>query len=246
MAQTVQDLFILTPKSGNRKTGAIPVSMSNKGTCPASCAMRQACYARVGRLGLVWHKLGVGGLTNGTDFTSFCEKVKTLRTKIWRHNQSGDLTGCNNRLHRGRCLQLARANCADGFNRGGYTYTHYSPLPVKGEVAPAVAAHNREVIKEMNALGFVVNLSGDNLEHADALADLNIGPVVTVLPMDSPRRLKTPKGRHVVVCPAILNSNVNCVDCKVCAKGNRKAIIGFPAHGTLARKADRIAKGEKL
>jgi len=243
-----KELFILTPKSGNSKTGKLPVSMSHKGTCPSSCRMREACYARVGRLGLVWHKLGKGWLVNGTSFTEFCERVKALGDDVttWRHNQSGDLTGYNNRLHRGRCLQLARANCSGGRNRGGYTYTHYSPLPVKGMVAPAVAQHNLEVIRDMNALGFVVNLSGDNLEHADALADLDIGPVVTVLPMDSPRRLKTPKGRHVITCPAILDENIQCIDCKVCGKGNRKAIIGFPAHGSLAKKADKIVKGESL
>jgi len=246
MEQQTQDLFILTPKSGNSKTGKLPVSMSHKGTCPDSCSMKTACYAKVGRLGLVWHKLGMGWLTNGTSFKEFCDKVKTLKVTTWRHNQSGDLTGCNNRLHRGRCLQLARANAADGRNRGGYTYTHYSPLPVKGKVAPAVAEHNRQVIRDMNAQGFVVNLSGDNLEHADELADLGIGPVVTVLPMDAPRRMKTPKGRHVVVCPAILNEGMQCIDCKVCGKGNRKAIIGFPAHGSLAKKADKIAKGETL
>ena len=246
MKYDVQDLFILTLKSRNRKTGPLPVSMSNKDTCPPSCAMRKACYAVVGRLGLVWHKLGVGTLVNGSDFTAFCEKVKTLKVSTWRHNQSGDLAGRNNKLHRGRGLQLARANCADGRSRGGYTYTHYSPLPVKGKVTPAVAEHNRKVIRDMNAQGFVVNLSGDTIEHADQLADLGIGPVVTVLPMDAPRRMKTPKGRHVVTCPAILDEKIQCIDCKVCGKGNRKAIIGFPAHGTMAKKADKIARGESL
>lgn len=246
MEQTTQDLYILTLKSNNTKTGKLPVSMSHKGTCPSSCNMREACYAKVGRLGLVWHKLGHGWLRNGTSFKEFCDKVKSLRVTTWRHNQSGDLTGRKNRLHRGRCLQLARANCADGRNRGGYTYTHYSPIPIKGKVSPAVAKHNREVIRDMNALGFVVNLSGDTVDHADELADLGIGPVVTVLPMDAPARMKTPKGRHIVVCPAIRNDNIQCIDCKVCGKANRKAIIGFPAHSTMAKKADKIARGESL
>lgn len=248
MELNCQDLYILTPKSGNSKTGRLPVSMSHMGTCPASCSMRAACYAKVGRLGLVWYKLGQGWLTNGVSFTEFCERVKALGENVttWRHNQSGDLTGSNNRLHRGRCLQLARANSAEGRNRGGYTYTHYSPLPIAGQISPSVAKHNLEVIRDMNAMGFVVNLSADNIKQADALADLEIAPVVTVLPMDSPRRLKTPKGRHIVVCPAILDKRIQCIDCRVCGKGNRKAIIGFPAHGSLAKKADKIAKGEVL
>jgi hypothetical protein len=69
-----KEFFILTPKSNNRKTGKIPVSMSHMGTCPSSCKLRSGCYAMTGRLGLVWRKLGMGLLTNGGDWESFCEK----------------------------------------------------------------------------------------------------------------------------------------------------------------------------
>jgi hypothetical protein len=145
-------------------------------------------------------------------------------------------------LNQIRCIQLADSNGADGINRGGYTYSHYSPLPIKGVVSKVVAQHNAKVIKEMNARGFVVNLSADNLAHADQLADLAIGPIVTILPRDANRTMRTPNGRRVIVCPAVLHHNVNCVDCKVCANATRKSIIGFPAHGSSAKRVDAIAR----
>jgi len=240
----VKDLFILTPKSGNRKTGKIPVSMSNMNTCPPSCKMREGCYAMVGRLGLVWRKLGMGLLTNGSDWTSFCEKVTTLRSSIWRHNQSGDLPGSNDKLDRARCLELAEANRAGGINRGGYSYTHYSPIPIRGFVNAKTAKHNLEVIREMNARGFAINLSGDTIAHADKLADLGVGPVVTVLPSDTTKTVYTAKGRKVQICPAVLSKKINCVDCLVCGKIDRETIIGFPAHGTCIKHADKVARGE--
>jgi len=243
-----KDLYILTPKSGNRKVGkGTPVSMSTMATCPPSCKLREGCYATCGRLGLVWYKLSVGRLTNGVSFGEFCKRVKALGpdTTIWRHNQAGDLPGAKGRLHRGKCLQLARANAAEGRNRGGYTYTHY---PVtSGDVAPAVARHNAETVKAMNAEGFCVNVSADSLSEADKAYDLGIGPVAVLLPADQEKGLKTPKGRRVVVCPAVVDkggkdSSVNCVDCKLCKRIERKVIVGFPAHGTSKRKADKVAR----
>lgn len=242
-APNPKDLFILTPKSGNRKVGkGTPVSMSTMASCPPSCKLREGCYATCGRLGLVWYKLSVGLLRNGVSFGEFCKRVASLgpETTIWRHNQAGDLPGAKGRLHRGRCLQLARANGADGRNRGGYTYTHY-PVTA-GEVAPAVARHNAATVKDMNAAGFCVNVSADNLVDADKAVDLDIGPVAVLLPKDQDKGCTTPKGRRVVVCPAVVHHNVNCVDCKLCQRIQRKVIVGFPAHGTSAKKADKLAR----
>jgi len=246
------DLFILTVKSGNRKVGkGTPVSMSTMATCPPSCKLKAGCYATCGRLGLVWFKLTVGKLTNGVGFTEFCRRVAGLgdNVTIWRHNQAGDLPGNNNRLHRGRCLQLARANCAGGRNRGGYTYTHYPMFKDKG-IPESVAKHNRGVVRDMNALGFTVNLSADNADHADQLTALDIGPVACLMPMDADKRVKTAEGNTVLPCPAVLDgSETNCVECKLCQirtkpSGAARVIVGFPAHGTSKRRADLVARAE--
>jgi hypothetical protein len=98
-------------------------------------------------------------------------------------------------------------------------------------VASAIAKANRD--------GFTINLSGNNLDHADALADLGIAPVVTVLPSDG-TSTTTPKGRKVVQCPATSRDDVSCKTCQLCQR-QRDVIVGFPAHGVAHRKASAVA-----
>lgn len=85
-----------------------------------------------------------------------------------------------------------------------------------------------------------MNLSADSLEHADELAALDLAPVVCVLPSDARKPTKTPQGRHVSVCPAAVRDDVTCASCGICAVPGRKAIIGFPAHGSGAKKAQAM------
>ena len=95
----------------------------------------------------------------------------------------------------------------------------------------------------------IINLSANNITHSDFLFDLNIGPVCTVLPLVSMKE-NTPKGRRVIVCPAV-NSNITCSICggnkgPLCWRVDRNYIIGFPAHGRKSKKVSEIAnlKGE--
>ena len=44
----------LSPVSANAKTGPIPVSTTERATCPVDCAVREACYAASGPLALHW------------------------------------------------------------------------------------------------------------------------------------------------------------------------------------------------
>lgn len=165
---------------------------------------------------------------------------------LWRHNQAGDLPGIGDAIDGDALRQLVRANSG----KRGFTYTH---KPMNDE--------NRFHVQLATDDGFTVNLSGNNPAHADELAALNIAPVVTVLPSDMGRKTEkggawaeslqeyrarigkpvTPAGRPVTICPATFQDNMNCARCGLCAVANRRAIVGFPAHGTSKRKADAIA-----
>ena len=81
--------------------------------------------------------------------------------------------------------------------------------------------------------------TADNLDEADELAELSIGPVVVLLPEDQKKPVKTAGGRLVVVCPATVTKDMDCSVCGICAK-QRKAIVGFPVHGTSKRKAAQV------
>ena len=221
-------MFHITPKSKNAKVGKMAVTTSTATTCPAACPFKDnGCYAESGPLKLHWLKVTKG--ERGDDWSTFLDKIKDLPAgSKWRHNQAGDLPGDTQDLDSTKCVDLAKAN--EG--KRGFTYTHYDVLD---------NFQNAITVNIMNHLGFTVNVSANNLDHADKLCDLDIAPVATVLPIEQTTNTVTPKGRKVVVCPATYKDDVSCADCMLCEKRDRKVIVGFPAHGTSKKKASAIA-----
>ena len=224
----------LTPKSGNKKTGPIAVTTAPAGTCPASCPMRDGlCYgggadsARSGGpLGLHWDKVSRGERGTGWD-----EHVAALRAlpadRMVRLHQVGDLPADP---------EQARALCvaaSTGRDAPVWTYTH------RTEDLEAVARLNRETRT-------VVNLSADNLEHADRLADQGTGPVCAIVPSED-KVQTTPGGRRVVRCPAEYGGVKDCASCgsgrPLCARGERGYVIGFYPHGSRKARLLRAVKG---
>ena len=221
-------MFHITPKSKNVKVGKMAVTTSTATTCPTSCPFKSnGCYADSGPLKLHWDK--VTREERGDDWSTFISKIKDLPTgSKWRHNQAGDLPGDMEKLDDKKCIELAKANKG----KRGFTYTHYDVLD---------NFQNAITVNIMNHLGFTVNVSANNLEHADKLCDLNIAPVATVLPIEQTTNTVTPKGRKVVVCPATYKDDVSCASCMLCEKWDRNVVVGFPAHGTSKKKASAIA-----
>lgn len=223
-----------TRVSRNAKTGPIPVSTSEARTCPVSCGMRAACYAKAGPLALFWAKVSEGKA--GLSWADFLAEVRALpKGQLWRMNQAGDLPGEGDQIDPLALAQLVKANRG----RAGFTYTH---KPVEGLEGLA----NRVAVEIANREGFTVNLSADTLAEADSLAALEVAPVVVVLPSDQTTATTTPAGRKVAICPATIAEGVTCARCGLCALRDRKAIIGFPAHGASKRKASAISQGAAL
>lgn len=216
----------LTLKSRNAKTGPIPVSTTTATTCSPACPFQSSgCYAKGGPLAIHWRKVTQG--IAGMPWDDFVSEIAALpENTLWRHNQAGDLPGNGDTIDIVALASLVTANNG----KRGFTYTHKPTTPA-----------NVAAIKDANANGFTINLSGNNLAHADQLADLNAGPVVVVLPADQTTNTTTPAGRKVVVCPASIRDDVSCSTCKLCAVTDRRAIIGFPAHGAAKNKASGIA-----
>ena len=223
-------MFHITLKTKNPKVGNMAATTSTAKTCPTSCPFKDnGCYADSGPLKLHWDK--VTREERGDDWATFIDKIKDLPTgSKWRHNQAGDLPGDMEKLDNEKCIELAKANKG----KRGFTYTHYDVLD---------NFQNAITVNIMNHLGFTVNVSANNLEHADKLCDLNIAPVATVLPIDQTTNTVTPKGRKVVVCPATYKDDVSCASCMLCEKWDRNVVVGFPAHGTSKKKAAMVAAG---
>jgi len=204
----------LNLRSHNRKLGPIPSTMTDRASCPPSCTfMGRGCYAETNLLG--WHFRRVAMV--GMGWLEFCSAVRRFRRGMfWRHNVAGDLPG------KGEALDIHALALLVDANRGrlGFTFTH----------KPLRTAAEREIVRAANEAGFTINLSADSLEDADSKLALGIAPVAVVLPNGTVRSLRTPAGHKVVVCPAV-TAHLTCDACRLCAKPQRKAIIGFPAHG---------------
>lgn len=222
--------YHLTENSKNEKT-MIPTSTTSADTCWHKCGQFDNCYGKNGNplgLPLHWKKINAG--ERGYDLETFCDKIAALpEGQVWRHNQAGDLPGTDGKIDARALRKIVKANRG----KRGFTYTH----------KPTSSAANRKAIKHANDNGFTINLSADNLEMADKLAGLQIGPVVTVLPSTQTINTKTPEGRTVVICPADhvtkRDRGVNCGTCRLCAWAGREVIIGFPAHGSKRSAIDK-------
>lgn len=216
--------YHFTRASGNAKCGPIPVTTTSADSCPPTCSFKgNGCYAESGPLALHWRAVTNG--TRGGTLDELCAKVAALpRHQLWRHNQAGDLPGYQGEIDPGAVRRIAEANKG----RRGFTYTHYRPT-----------ATNQEIVSRANKAGFTINWSAETLEQADEYADLQNGPVVCVLPADQLTPVRTPAGRLVTVCPAV-TGNTDCLNCGICQQRDRQAIVGFPAHGSGAKRVQKV------
>lgn len=221
-------MFIkFTRVSGNSKTGPIPTTMTSSETCPVACPLQgnNGCYAGYGMVGMHWRKTDKG--ENVTDWAGLCAQVKALpKGQLWRHNVAGDLPHNNQIIDHFALGYLIEANRG----RRGFTYTHHDMTSLQNQANVRLA--NRE--------GFIINLSANNLEHADQLKALNCGPVVTIVPENYPKTGTTPAGHSVVTCPATYRDDITCATCGICAVATRKSIIAFPVHGSGKKKAHKV------
>ena len=219
--------FVL--KSANAKIGTIPCTTSARSTCPAACPLsgKNGCYAEAGYYTRMnWDKVSSG--ERGTDWKSFLESIKGLKPNtLWRMNVAGDLQGSANVIDSDKLHQLAVANTG----KRGFTYTHY----------PATKP-NLDAIRKAGKLGFTINLSANNVDHALRLRKHGL-PIASVVPIDHGNKTRTIDGLKFITCPATYRDNVTCKTCKLCSIPNRTAVIAFPAHGTRAKNANIIATG---
>lgn len=217
-------------RSLNKKLGGIPSTMTDRGTCPPSCTFYEAgCYATYGKLGHHWRETA----NKGISWREFLGLVVQLPSgQLWRHATAGDLPGYGNRVNVEALNDLAHASR----HTRGFTFTH-KPLDRLDERLAVVASNHLG--------GFTINLSADDLEHADERYDLSIGPVAVVLPHDAPTSLRTPKGRRVVVCPAQTTADMTCAKCRLCANADRVSIVGFRAHGQAEKLIPEIVRARR-
>jgi hypothetical protein len=172
-----------------------------------------------------WNKVSDG--SRGGSLEDFVDAIQKLpRGQLWRHNQAGDLPGHLEKIDPDALEKITKANRG----KRGFTYTHKPPTPA-----------NLKAVRKANKDGFTVSLSANGMQHAQLLRKHNL-PLVTVLPHDAPAFQRLEDGTPVLTCPATRKDNVTCATCGICAKPDRKFVVGFPAHGNKWKKAEGVLK----
>lgn len=214
----------ITAQSGNAKTGPIPVTTTERASCPTTCPFYdKGCYAKSGPLALHWRKVSDG--ERGTDWQGLCSFVSELpERQLWRHNQAGDLPHTQGIINTTLLGQLVRANKG----KRGFTYTHHS---LKSDI-------NTSALLAANALGFTINVSTESKD--DAVTAFNKGlPTVVVVPSDHADTAEH-DGVKFVTCPAQTNDTMTCAQCGLCSQSQRQCVVMFKAHGNAKRHVSSL------
>jgi len=212
----------ITPKSSNSKTGPIPVTTTERKSCPPTCSWYDAgCYASYGPLRLHWNKVSSG--ERGVPWPDFIKWVKELPDgTLWRHNQAGDLPGSGTKISKAALHQLAMA----ASHTNGFTYTHKDYKTYA------------DVLRMAISKGFIINTSCDTLEDG-VVSYKTYGLPTTVMIPPKYQGQTTFKYKGVKIAQCIAEyKDTNCKDCMLCAKADRKVIVGFTPHGTGAKKVN--------
>lgn len=224
MATLSELRFHLTLRSGNAKTGPIPVSTSSRATCSPSCLfLNNGCYANGGPLAIHWAAVTNG--ERGDTLPRFLANIASLPAdQIWRANQAGDLPHTNGRISRRFIRGIIEANKG----RRGFTYTHHDLT--KGE--------NLSLVRQANRQGFRINVSTESEPAADRAIAAGLPAVITVPSTEERTTWHTPAGNTVLVCPAQRSDTLTCADCQLCQKRGARVVIAFKAHGISRRKVE--------
>ena len=218
--------FHFVKKSGNKKTGFMPVTYNSRLSCPDSCMFKNnGCYADNFHTRLNWDKVTSG--ERGGTFKELLNNIKALKPgTIWRACVAGDIPSNNKgEISRTYIKGITVANQG----KKGYTYTH-NRLDI-GE--------NISLLKTANKQGFTVNISIESEAAADNAVLNNLPAVIVVKSTEKRRSWYTKNKNKILVCPA-QTSGVNCIDCQLCQSRPKNLIIAFKAHGNQAKKIAKI------
>lgn len=240
----------LSPKSGNGKTGPIPVTTTPRAVCPVECVHRGgSCYFENGGSAIFWTHVDAASAqpnlthshvdtrgrsysTSLLDWWAFVDLIRAggIKPGLARFAQGGDLPGDGRRIDRDAVLAFADASHAAGVR--WIVYTHY----VFGSPRAADLLHNVSVIRAMGAAGVTVNVSCDTLAQVDTVRALGLHAAVTVASTWNARTARTPAGNALAQCPATYRDTgpgSSCATCGGCAvDAPNRATWAFPAHGS--------------
>ena len=208
--------FSFTAVSGNKKTGTMPVTRTDKSSCPLSCGSYAGCYAKSGPSAIHWNKLNNEGLT----IDGLVSKIDTIeRGAIWRMNEAGDLPGINESIDTESMDKIIAVNSKRKLQ--GFTYTHKKSMQAI------------DYVQSANKKGFTINVSCDTIDEVKKFHAMGL-PCVAI--SDTNKKVSYIDNIKLVQCPAEYNEKLTCKTCKMCANSVRDYVIRFTPHGTSKKK----------
>jgi len=207
--------LVITPVSGNAKTGPIAVTGRDRSTCPTTCTFyNNGCYT-TGRIDAYYKRT-----QRDWTVTEAKQALATAKSDRLRDRVDGDVL-TNGKIDRSYLRDLTKVALSVGF-RWIWGYTH---------VQQVTAADVPD--------GYVMNAS---CETADDVAWAIDRGLPAVIASDTVKHGDRIHGRPVIQCPATRADAINCGNCgggsgPICARPGRDAIVLFPLHGVTVNKA---------
>lgn len=208
-------------RSGNAKTGDIPVTYRPKRTCEPTCPLLDnGCYG-TGRIFGIAEKYAA-------DMTAEDAAAKLRHrspdARYMRDRVVGDIVDVapdgTVTLDLEYVETVAEIAAAEDLRAFGYSH--------------AWRRMTAEDVARIARSGYVMNASCETAEDVEQAAALGLP---TTIANDNVPEGSVIGGRRIVTCPAQTREDMDCARCGLCAKPQRKATVRFMIHGTARRKA---------
>lgn len=218
-------------RSGNSKTGPIPVTYRPMGTCEPTCAFLPSsedgggCYGT----GRIFALAGKYARDVSHDIAAGILARRDRAARFLRDRVVGDVVTSRGTIDHGYIAAVALLARDAALIPFGYTHAwrrmtreDVARIAASGYVLNA-SCETREDVRAAITLGLPVTIASDNVED---------GEIITAPGIDG-----APVSRRIVTCPAQTREDTSCASCGLCARPNRAACVRFLIHGTARKRA---------
>ena len=218
----------MTARSGNAKTGDIPVTYRAMTTCEPTCP-----FLPTGEIGGCY---GTGRIFGMAAKYAALVSVDSLRAKLAKRAPSarfmrdrvvGDIVTDDGAIDHGYIATMAAI--AREVDLIPFGYTH------------AWRRFTGDDVARVRSTGYVMNASCESRDDVREAVALGMPTVIASDIVEEGETFTRPDGvtLRIVTCPAQTRDDVTCASCGLCARGDRRAIVRFNIHGTARKRAAR-------
>lgn len=229
LTRTLTDIH-LTARSGNSKTGPIPVTYRPMSTCPAECPfLGNGCYG-TGRIFALANKYAA--TMRAVDMLAKLAH-RDPNARFLRDRVVGDILDGSGAIDHEYVETVAAVAIAAGLIPFGYSHVWRR----------FTAADVRRIART----GYVMNASCETREDVRRAINLGMPAVIASDILEDGETFERPDGvtLRVVTCPAQTRDDTTCATCGLCARAERRSVVRFHIHGTARRRAaDTVRKLE--